>query len=57
MEVTHPDNLFIIKKLKRIYEEINTNTIQQTTRREVVHAIRWKSTIVHPEIQTLNARE
>ena len=39
MEVTHPDNTLIINKLKRIHEEINTNAIQQTDRREVVHTI------------------
>lgn len=57
MEVTHPDNILIINKLKGIYEKINTNVIQQTDRREVVHAFRWKSTIVHPEVQTPYVRE
>lgn len=57
MEVTHPDNILIINKLKRIYEEINTKTTRKTARREVVHAFRWKSTIVHSEVQTLDARE
>ena len=28
MEVMHPDNTFIINKLKRIYEEINANAVQ-----------------------------
>lgn len=57
MEVTHPDNILIINKLKGIYEEINTNVTQQTDRREVVHAFRWKSTIFHPEVQASYVRE
>jgi len=57
MEVTHPENTFIINKLKNVYEKINANTIQQTDRREVVHAIRWKAPIVRTEVQALNVGE
>ena len=57
MEVTHPDNILIINKLKGIYEKINANTIQQTDRREVVHAVRWKKSILRPEVQALNVGE
>ena len=39
MEVIHPDNTFIINKLKRIYEEINANAVQPSDRGQVVHTI------------------
>ena len=39
MEVMHPDNTFIINKLKRIYEEINANAVQPSDRGQVVHTI------------------
>lgn len=56
MEVTHPENTFIINKLRFIYEEIKINATQQTTRREVNNAIRWKASVIRAEVQAPDVR-